>query len=235
MGYLPLFIDIATKPCVVIGGNEAAERKVRDLLSRGADVSVIGATLSPALSARVVRGEIRHVSRDYIYGDLRGAFLVFVTTADPEITRLAVREARESGIIANVSDRPELCGFITPAIVRRGELQIAISTGGTSPALARLLRQELEGRFGPEYGALTEILRRARAHIKDAQPDGDARARTLDALAASDLPELLKRRDYAAIDAELMRLLGVSMIALGIDSPESLVEPSEGDAISNPE
>jgi precorrin-2 dehydrogenase/sirohydrochlorin ferrochelatase len=215
MGYLPLFIELAGRLCIVIGGSEAAERRARALLDAGAVVTVVSPALSPALVALSERGEIRCIRRSYIHGDLSGAVLAYIAIKDAAMAQAAAEEAREAGIPVNVADRPKLCSFITPSVVKRGDLQIAISTGGASPALSRLLREELEARFGPEYAALVKLLGGARRYLQRHQPDPIVRSRLLIDLAASELREHLQTCDYAAVDQLLLRFVGVPMTALG--------------------
>jgi siroheme synthase-like protein len=229
MGYLPLFIELAGKPCVVIGACAAAERRVEALLEAGAAVTVVGPVLSPTLSVLSERGKIRHIRRTYMHDDLRGAILAYVAVEDTAIAQAAVEEAREAGIPVNVADKPDLCSFIAPSVVKRGDLQIAISTGGASPGLSRLLREDLEARFGPEYAALLRILRGARRYLQRNEPDPNVRSRLLIDLACSDLRECLKNCDRAAADKLLLRFIGVPMSALG-DPVEPVAWPIRQDA-----
>jgi precorrin-2 dehydrogenase/sirohydrochlorin ferrochelatase len=127
-----------------------------------------------------------------------------------------------------VADQPELCSFIAPAVISRGALKIAISTGGASPALAARLRRELEERIGAEYGAALQILRAARRHLRAAGLDSASRTARLRALADSELPRLLASGDAAAIDALLIRHLGAGLAALGLIAAE-LVPPERPD------
>jgi precorrin-2 dehydrogenase / sirohydrochlorin ferrochelatase len=231
MGYLPIFIDANERHCVVIGGGEVAERKTRSLVEAGAAVTVVSPSLTAGLTAMATGGVIRHLARAYRTGDLEGAFLAF--DASGETGRAAAAEARARGVPINVADVPELCSFIAPAVVRRGGLQIAISTGGASPAFARKIRAELEDRFGPEYKLMIDLLAAARQWLRTHEPAPDRRARLLTALVRSDLREYLARRDIVAADAALRRVLGVSFTELGFDlercADASLYPSSESD------
>src|ERR1700686_2447178 len=162
MGYIPIFLDVTGRQCVVVGGGEVAARKVEALLEAGAHVTVVSPQLSPPLESMAARGLVTHIAREYQRGDIRGCVLVYAATDDPKLHRELAAEARALGIPVNVVDVPELCTFISPAVLNRGELQIAISTGGASPAFAARLRRELEDQFGTEYALTLEVLRAAR-------------------------------------------------------------------------
>ena len=154
--YYPVFLDLHGKRCVVVGGGQVAVRKVEGLLAVGAEVTVI-APEHGALPAGV--GVLR---RAYQPGDLAGARLVIAATNDAAVNAAVASEAEARGILVNVVDDPAQCSFILPAVVRRGALCLAISTGGASPAFARRLRAALEEQFGPEYAALLDILQSLR-------------------------------------------------------------------------
>ena len=226
MGYLPIFIEISGRRCIVIGGGEIAERKTRSLLGVDADVTVVSPALTAGLADLAARGAIRHLARVYQAGDLDGAVLAFEASGDPAAQRAAVAEAHTCGALINVADAPELCGFIAPAVVRRGALQIAISSGGASPALARKVREELEDRFGPEYESILDLLAAARQWLQARESDLNARARLLTELVASDLRECLERRDLATADATVCRILGASLADLGLDPSHRAATPS---------
>jgi precorrin-2 dehydrogenase len=222
MGYLPIFVGVGGRPCLVAGGGEVAARRAVELLDAGAAVTVVSPQLGPALAALARAGRITHLARVYHHGDLRGFALVYAATGDAEVHRELAAEARELGIPLNVTDAPELCSFIAPAVVRRGALQIAISTGGASPATAARLRRELETQFGAEYAATLEVLRAARHRLRRCEPDPAARATRLRALAESDLARLLRIGDFEAVDALVTRHAGAGLAALGLVASELL-------------
>ncbi|MCX5865420.1 MAG: bifunctional precorrin-2 dehydrogenase/sirohydrochlorin ferrochelatase [Deltaproteobacteria bacterium] len=156
--YFPVCLKIAGRQCLVIGGGRVGERKVQGLLAHGALVTVISPELSETLSALQQAGTIAWLPRLYQEGDLAGFFLVIACTDDPVVQEWIHTEAAERNILLNVADVPKWCNFILPATARRGDLSISVSTAGKSPALASALRQALEVQFGPEYGALVNIL-----------------------------------------------------------------------------
>jgi precorrin-2 dehydrogenase / sirohydrochlorin ferrochelatase len=218
MGYIPIFLDVTGRECVVVGGGEVAARKVESLLEAGARVTVVSPRLSPSLQTIVARGNVVHIARDYQRGDIIGCVLAYAATDDPKLHREIAAEARALGIPLNVVDVPELCTFIAPAIVKRGPLQIAISTAGASPAFAARLRRELEDQFGPEYALTLEVLRAARRRLHADEIDPGDRMRRLKDLANSALPDAIAVGDVAAIERILAVHLGdgVGLAALGL-------------------
>ncbi|MFZ5776024.1 MAG: precorrin-2 dehydrogenase/sirohydrochlorin ferrochelatase family protein [Thermodesulfobacteriota bacterium] len=156
--YFPICLSIAGRRCIVIGGGRVGERKALALLAHGAKVRVISPELSRCLAALAEAGQVEWLARAYQPGDLADAFLVIAATDDTAVQEAVHAEAEAANLLLNVADVPKWCNFILPATARRGDLAISVSTAGKSPALAKQLRQELEGRFGPEYAAVLEIL-----------------------------------------------------------------------------
>jgi uroporphyrin-III C-methyltransferase/precorrin-2 dehydrogenase/sirohydrochlorin ferrochelatase len=166
MRYYPVFLDLASQPCVVLGGGKFATEKVESLLEAGAAVRVIAARPSPALEARAGEARIDLVRRDYKAGDLAGARLVVDASEDQDINRRSWQEAEAAGILINVVDRPEQCRFIAPAIVRRDPLLIAISTSGESPFLASAMRARIERWVGREWGPFVGLVGEVRRGLR---------------------------------------------------------------------
>lgn len=218
MGYIPLFMDVSGRPCVVVGDGDAAARRVRELRDAGATVTIVSPRPCVSLASIVAAGRVRHLARPYQPGDLRGCVLAYISVEDSAIVRAAATEARDLGIPVNVADTPDLCTFIAPSVVNRGGLRIAISTGGASPALARSLREQLEARFGPEYETLLEILAAARRFLQRTEADAGARARIMTQLVRSTLVDHLRSCDYAEADRVVTQSLGHGLAALGFDS-----------------
>lgn len=165
MHYFPICLNIEAKRCIVIGGGRVAARKVTGLLSYGGDVTVVSPELTAELAELHSEQRICWISRGYAEGDLADAFLVIAATDDVGIQRRVHAEAERHGILLNVADAPEWCNFILPATVRQGDFTVSVSTGGKSPALARRLREDLEIRFGPEYGTLVDLLGELRRKV----------------------------------------------------------------------
>src|SRR5260221_532789 len=170
------------------------------------------------MDAIVDNGLANNTARDYHLGDMRGCVLVYAATDDPKLHRELAAEAGALGIPINVVDVPELCTFIAPAVVKRGELQIAISTGGASPAFAARLRRALGDQFCSQYARTLEGLRAARRRLHAQENDPAVRMRQLKELANSALPDAIAAGDVAAIDRILAMHLGagVSLATLGL-------------------
>lgn len=160
--YPLVLTSLAAVRCVVVGGGAVAERKVRDLLAGGARPRVISPDLTAELAAWRDADRLEHVARRYRAGDLAGAFLAIAATDERAINAAIAEEAAGICALVNVADNPPAGNFHTAAAVRRGDLLLAISTGGGSPALTARIRRELEQRYGEEYGRLLKLLRRLR-------------------------------------------------------------------------
>jgi precorrin-2 dehydrogenase/sirohydrochlorin ferrochelatase len=187
-------VGMERRRVVVVGGGSVAARKVEGLLEAGARVTVISPILTPELEALAEARRIAVIGRPYRQGDLAGAFLVIAATSDPDVNQAVWRESEQCGCLVNVVDDPAHCNFITPAIVRRGEVTLAISTGGASPALARRLREQLEAQVGPEYGELASLLAELRPELRARYREEKARQEAAFRLANSDLLSIIKKK-----------------------------------------
>lgn len=218
MRYFPINLDIHGKPVVVVGGGTVAARKCQTLLAAGALVTVIAPKVTAPLRELAGKGRISHIARKYTRGDLAGSFLVFASTDSKLVNRAVAKEAKESGILADVVDAPDQSDFTSPAMISRGGLMITISTGGESPALARKIREELEERYGPEYSELIKILGRVREKLLTEKRKSSYNKKLLLTLVEQDLPALLKKRSAAEIDSLLRKLCGpgFSLAELGM-------------------
>ncbi|CAA9482334.1 MAG: Precorrin-2 oxidase @ Sirohydrochlorin ferrochelatase activity of CysG [uncultured Rubrobacteraceae bacterium] len=164
-------MDVFEKRCVVVGGGGVAARKARGLLESGARVVVI----SPEVRPEILDMDVEVHDRPYAPGDLAGAYLAFAATDSREVNAAVTREAREAGVPINVADRPAEGNFALPSVLRRGGMQVAVSTGGASPTLARRVRDGLEASFAPEWAGIVErygAARRAGA-VPDAGLEGE--------------------------------------------------------------
>jgi siroheme synthase-like protein len=179
-------LDVKGKRCVVVGGGTVALRKAQSLLECGAAVEVISPEMCPGLEELTSNGSLKALRRPYRCGDLKGAALVVAAADDGEANRGVSEEAAESGIPVNVVDVPGLSSFIVPSSLRRGDLTVAVSTGGKSPALARRIRAELEGGIGEEYSLLVSLADEVRSELKregiSVPPEAWQEALDLDAL-----------------------------------------------------
>jgi len=165
--YYPLMLNLKGKKCVVVGGGHVALRKVKMLLDCGADITVVSPKPHLGMAKLSEKKAIRLIHRDYKVGDLTDATLAVASTDVKEINRTVAHEAKRLGILVNVVDDPRLSSFILPSFFRRGHLTIAVSSGGTSPALARKIRSNLEKSLGKEYATLLSLISEVRSAIKE--------------------------------------------------------------------
>jgi siroheme synthase-like protein len=192
-GY-PAILLLDGRPAVVIGGGHVAERKVRTLLDAGARVRVVAEDPTRGIEARAERNEIELLRRRYAAGDLAGAAAVVAATDDEDVNKAVYAEATEAGIPVNVVDNVALCTFIAPSIVRRGDLVLAISTGGNAPALAVRIRERLEREFGEEYAAFLMLMGELRESVQ-VPGDQDERAKAWYRVIDSDVMDLVRAGD----------------------------------------
>lgn len=164
--YYPIFLNIRGKRCVVVGGGAVALRKVKALLEHEASVKVISPELCPELSQLAKSRAIQVLQRNYNGRDLQGVFIAIAATDDGEINNKVAEEARAKGVLVNVVDDSEHSDFIVPSQLRRGDITIAVSTAGKSPALARKIRTRLEKDFGAEYASLALLVDEVRSELK---------------------------------------------------------------------
>ena len=218
MGYIPIFLDVTGRECVVVGGGEVAARKVESLLEAGARVTVVSPRLSPSMETFVANGSVTHLARNYQRGDINGCVLVYAATDDPKLHRELAAEARALGIPVNVVDVPELCtlhrarGRETRRASNRN-LDRRRITGICGAAQAQSGRSVWD-----EYARTLEVLRAARRRLHADEIDPAERMRRLKDLANSALPDAIAAGDVAAIDRILATHLGdgVSLAALGL-------------------
>ena len=187
--YYPVALDLRDRPCLVVGGGPVAEAKVEGLLEAGARVTVVSPALTRRLVSWAAEGRVAHRRGEYRASDLEGHQLVFSATDRREVTEAVATDARRRGLWVNAADDPKYCDFLLQSVLRRGRLQVAVSTGGASPALAGRVRRDLESYFTPEYEDLVELASEVRRELR-------AGGRRADAAAWRD-----------ALDADLRRLL----------------------------
>ncbi|MFH1756317.1 MAG: bifunctional precorrin-2 dehydrogenase/sirohydrochlorin ferrochelatase [Candidatus Latescibacterota bacterium] len=201
----PIMVSLQGKKVVVIGGGPVAERKIRMALDCGAFVSVISPELTEGLTDLALDHKFIHLKREYRNGDLAGANFAFAAIDDPDVSREIAADADKRNILLNVVDQPDHCSFIVPAVVRRGRLTLAVSTGGASPALARNIKNRLAGEFGDEYIRLLDALAEIREFCMQKIPDPIRRREILLQMADDTLLELARSHNRLALEKELLR------------------------------
>jgi precorrin-2 dehydrogenase/sirohydrochlorin ferrochelatase len=211
VAHFPVCLELAGRRCLVVGGGVVAERRIAGLLEAGAAVTVIAPALTPALAALAAEGRLRHEPRGYRDGDLAGFDLGLAATDAGLVNAALAREGRARGVWVNAADDPANCTFILPALVRRGDLTVAVSTGGTSPALARAVREDLERYLTADYATLAQIAAEARRELRAAGRAADAAAwqRAL----GPEVRRLIVERGPEAAKRRLLELLGVTVCA----------------------
>jgi precorrin-2 dehydrogenase / sirohydrochlorin ferrochelatase len=197
--YYPVFLDLAARLAIVIGDGAAAEKRARSLIRMGADVVVISAAPTPGLLEAEAEGLLATEQRGYVRGDLEGAFITFCLSESDEVRRAVVDEAEERGCLVNVPGDPESCSFLVPSVVRRGGLQIAVSTGGVSPEAAHRVRNRIATEFGPEWEAYVALLAEVRMLASErAEAGEDIDPGVFESIADSDLLDRLRAGERPA-------------------------------------
>lgn len=201
----PMFVKLEGRQVLVVGAGKVGEPKIAGLLETGARIHVVALQASPAVQDWAREGKIELELRAFSAQDLVGAFLAIVATNSRTLNERVYREARARGLLCNVVDVPDLCDFFYPAVVRRGDLQIAVSTAGQSPSLAQKIRQQLEKQFGPGYAAWVAELGETRKLILASDLDKEGKLDLLHSLASrealeaalAELPELAAKGEGA--------------------------------------
>ena len=183
MALYPVFLKLQGRKVLIVGGGAVAEEKIHAVLRSATDVTVLAPKVNERIRDWVEYGFLRHVAEEYRPGIVRDYFLVIACTDSEAVNHAIYEEARQAGVLCNSVDDPDYCDFYSPAVVSRGDLQIAISTGGNSPALAQRIRKQLEQEFGPEYGPWVAWLGRLRAAVLKALPRSESRKQLLHLLA----------------------------------------------------
>lgn len=190
----PAFLKLAERSCLVVGAGTVGQSKIEGLLAAGARITVVAPQATEAVQTWARTGRLRWHARPFASSDLEGAFLTVVATPFRELNEMVFQQAQRCSVLCNVVDDPPRCDFYYPAVVRRGALQIAISTDGKSPALAQRLRRELEGEFGPLYQGWIEELGRERKRLFAQPIDPAVRKQLLHSMASRASFEEFSRR-----------------------------------------
>jgi precorrin-2 dehydrogenase/sirohydrochlorin ferrochelatase len=207
MRYYPAFLDLQGAACLVVGGGQVGERKVKTLMDCGAVVHLVSPELTPFLVEEVRQGRVRLLAPEFLHEHLEGMFLVIGATDNPEVNQRISVEARSRNLLCNIVDKPRECNFIVPSQVHRGDLVIAVSTGGRSPALAKKIRQDLENLFPDIYSRYVALLGRVREYLL-AQGLPQARNQQIfESLIEAPILESLQQGDREDLTNHLIRLL----------------------------
>jgi len=207
MKYYPVNLDLRGRRCVVAGGGPVAERKTLSLLEAGAEVTVVSPSLTPKLADLAASGKVLQIPALFQETHLAGALLVIAATNDLTVNSAIAQFCRKKGILVNVAAPPEESSFIVPSVVERGDLVIAVSTSGASPALSRSIRRELEKQYGPEYELLLTRLAAVRKHLHDEVGSETVRRQVLEAIIGSGVLDLLRKGKLHEADHLIGELL----------------------------
>ena len=204
MSLFPIFLKLTNRPCTVIGAGHLAESKIESLLAAAARVTVIAPEANPRITALADSGDIALHLREYTHGDLANQFLAVAATDNPAVNRAVFAEAEASGVLINAVDDPPFCDFYFPSVVRRGDLQIAISTAGHSPALAQQLRKQINEALPLDAGDWLAELGNLRREVLQMEPLNESRNQLLHTLASREVcsydacPSRTMAREHAA-------------------------------------
>ncbi len=204
----PVFFDIRAKRCLVVGGGMVAERKVRGLLREGADVVIVSPEVTAGIGRLAEQGECCWLEKKYGAGDLDGAFLVFAATGSAAVQEQVAADAETLGLPVNVADQPERCTFHVPAVLRRGDLTLAVSTAGKSPALAAMVRQRLADQYGDEYGQLLSLMGRLRPLVIKTAATSEERKALFQKILQGDMVYWIRSNQWGKVQKRLRMILG---------------------------
>lgn len=208
MKYYPICLNIFKRKCVVVGGGDVAERKVTRLLNAGADIEVVGRILTQELETMKSEGKIRHIADDYQEDFINEAFLVIGATDKNDVNEKIYLDAKKKGIMVNIVDSPDRCDFTLPSVVQQGDLQIAISTGGKSPALAKKLRKEMQGSYGPEYRILLDIMGQVREKVIIRGHPYEENKRLFEAILNSKILQCIREKNWSEAGQIIRDIVG---------------------------
>lgn len=208
MRYYPALLDLKNRRCLVVGGGRVGTRKVKTLLACGAHVRVITLKATDELIELARSAKIELHRRAFEEEDFSRVFLVIGATDNQKLNRRIHQIAEERGCLCNIADQPKLCNFVLPSFFTQGDLTIAISTAGRSPAFAKHLRKQMQNQFGPEYARLLELMGAIRDRLLSTEHAPEVHKPLFEQLIADGLLELIKERREAEIDLLLARVLG---------------------------
>ena len=212
MSYYPIYLELEGKTVLVVGGGNVAQRKVETLLQYGAEINIVSKELSPKLKELAANDKIRHIGESFDSKFLDNTFLAFAATDDPQLNHAISESARKRSLMINAVDQPVDCDFIVPSIVRKGDLSIAVSTSGKSPALAKSIRKQLDLQFGNEYEIFLILMGRLRKEILLLDLPQEENSRIFHDIVASDILEALTEDNFGKVGSILR-----SIVPEGVD------------------
>jgi precorrin-2 dehydrogenase/sirohydrochlorin ferrochelatase len=215
-----MFVRLSGRDALVVGGGAVGTRKVRSLLAAGSSVTVVSPAITRELRELVDAGKVSHIEGTFLPEHLDGRFLCVSAVDDPTVGESVSRHSRRRGVLVNVADDPDLSDFFFPAIVSRGDLVIAVSSGGVSPTQVKKVRELLEERFGPEYGAVTRIMGVVRESLRGAGIGGERLSVVMDRTAALPLGRMIAEGRAGEIPALVKDVL----VDTGVDAPIDIDE-----------
>ncbi|MBW1902332.1 MAG: bifunctional precorrin-2 dehydrogenase/sirohydrochlorin ferrochelatase [Deltaproteobacteria bacterium] len=207
MSYYPIFLELEGRTALVVGGGSVAQRKVETLLEHGASIRIVSNELTNKLKVLIETGTVLHAGDAFTEKHLDGVFLVFAATDDRQLNHEISESARKNGLLINAADQPADCDFIVPSIINRGDLSIAISTSGKSPALAKSIRKQLEPQFGKEYEIFLDLMGCLRHEVISLGLSQQENSRIFHEILHSDTLQALKEGNLGEVEAALIRIL----------------------------
>ncbi len=206
--FYPVNLDIKDRQCLVVGGGAVASRKAQTLIDCEAIVTVVSPEFSDELKKLEQSSEVMLIQRPYQTSDLDGKFLVIGATNDEKLNRRVNADVEQRNMLCNIADVPDICNFILPAIIRRGDLCLAVSTSGKSPAFAKKLRKDLEKTFGDEYALFLTLMGEIRKKLLAEEHAPEAHKPIFEKLISHNLPEMIKKNEKERINQVLLDVLG---------------------------
>lgn len=207
MRYYPVLLDVENKKALVVGGGQVAQRKAESLLEQGARVYVVSQEVTPELENLIKDGKVVYLGKQFEEAQLEGIFLIIAATDDHYTNQKISRSARKRGILVNAVDQPEDCDFIIPSVLNRGDLVIAVSTSGKSPALSKRIRRELEGQFGREYASFLKLMGRVRSKVLSKRLSQKENSRIFHELVNSGMLRAIANQDRETVKSILEAVL----------------------------
>jgi len=208
MRYYPVNLDIRNRKCLIVGGGSVSLRKTERLLKCGAKISVVSPVVTERLAALADNGAIVLHKRPYRSSDINDMFLVIAATDNEKLNRQISGDAKRHNILCNIVDYPEGSDFILPSTVNRGDLQIAVSTSGNSPAFAKKLQKQMENQFGEEYLVFLKLMGAIRKKLLSEEHNPEKHKLIFEQLVESDLAEMIKKKEIEKINSLLFNILG---------------------------